>query len=633
MVARVLVVDDVMPNVKLLAAKLTREYFDVLTAYNGQEALDLVKLKSPDIILLDVMMPGMDGFEVCQRIRSDPQSSNIPIVMVTALSDVNDRVRGLEAGADDFLTKPVNDTALFARVRSLVRLKMMMDQLRLRETTSEQFGMDRVSMQSESYSDARVLVLEDSHLDLEKITEAIERDGSRVTATTNSVAALEIAQSQDFELVVISLTLLNEDGLRLCSQLRSYEDTRQVPILLIIDEGDMNRVAKGLELGANDYIIKPIDRNELQARVRTQIRRKRYQDRLRTNYEQSLSLALTDPLTGIFNRRYVDAHLPRLLERAVVNKKTLAAVYIDIDHFKQVNDTYGHPAGDRVLKEVVVRVSRNLRNFDLVARHGGEEFLVIMPDTDEGGAVTVSERLRRLICDEPFYVGPFGAGIRVTISLGLAMAGRRYDTPDDLIWRADKALLTAKREGRNRVVIDRHTDQLTKLLNRAYVRDQLVEGEQSPLERRLRSDRQMAILAISLDNLDDCQRNHGTEAGNRLVCLFAERIAAQVPTHMLLHYDEGVFLLILSEFDRAKTSAMADGLLAIVVNEPFQLSAKSSRIVVSASIGGAVSGRPAPSAGTFIDAALNALKETRESKAIEIVESTRIAGDVAAALG
>src|SRR3954469_20174326 len=141
MSARVLVVDDVLPNVKLLAAKLTREYFDVITAFNGPEALERIKKEAPDIILLDVMMPGMDGFEVCSRIRSDPATMHIPIVMITALSDAADRVRGLEAGADDFLTKPVNDIALFARVRSLVRLKMMMDEWRLREQTSGQFDM------------------------------------------------------------------------------------------------------------------------------------------------------------------------------------------------------------------------------------------------------------------------------------------------------------------------------------------------------------------------------------------------------------------------------------------------------------------------------------------------------------
>jgi len=462
MSARVLVVDDVLPNVKLLAAKLTREYFDVVTANSGPEALEKIKTHTPDIVLLDVMMPGMDGFEVCERIRSDPAIMHIPVVMVTALSDVSDRVRGLEAGADDFLTKPVNDVALFARVRSLVRLKMMMDEWRLRESTSGQLGVlvATDAVHTQSAENANILVVEDSALDLDKITETLSRDRASVQAVETGSAALDLAVSQEFELIVISLTLMREDGLRLCSQLRSQERTRQVPILLVADETDMQRIAKGLELGANDYVIKPVDRNELLARTRTQIRRRRYQERLRANYEQSLSLALTDSLTGLFNRRYLSAHLPRLLDRSGGNPKPVAALLFDIDHFKIVNDTYGHSVGDEVLKEVASRAGRNLRNFDLVARLGGEEFVVITPDTDLASAQIVAERLRRRIADEPFKVSAPVGEITVTISVGVAVAeaGQGGDNGaeagDSLLRRADTALYQAKRAGRNRVVAD-----------------------------------------------------------------------------------------------------------------------------------------------------------------------------------
>ena len=462
MSARVLVVDDVLPNVKLLAAKLTREYFNVLTAFNGPDALEMVQKESPDIVLLDVMMPGRDGFEVCEKIRSDPATMHIPVVMVTALSDIADRVRGLEAGADDFLTKPVNDIALFARVRSLVRLKMMMDEWRLRETTSGQFGVIERSgtMLSESFERASVLVLEDSALDLEKITETLERDHNTVTAADTCAKALERALGNPLDLVVVSLTLLNEDGLRLCSQLRSHERTRQVPILLMVDDGDLGQVAKGLELGANDYVIKPVDRNELLARARTQIRRKRYQERLRSNYEQSLSMALTDSLTGVFNRRYVNAHLPRLLERAIDGHKPVSVLMFDIDHFKVVNDTYGHAIGDEVLREVSARASRNLRTFDLVARLGGEEFIVILPDTDGEAALIVAERLRSRIADFPFAVSADRGEINVTVSIGISIGGRLGDTAEGLVRRADEALYEAKRSGRNCVIADARADQL-----------------------------------------------------------------------------------------------------------------------------------------------------------------------------
>ena len=232
--------------------------------------------------------------------------------------------------------------------------------------------------------------------------ETLQRDHNTVYSADTGAKALERALGTPLDLVVVSLTLLNEDGLRLCSQLRSHERTRQVPILLMVDDGDLVQVAKGLELGANDYVVKPVDRNELLARARTQIRRKRYQERLRSNYEQSLSMALTDSLTGVFNRRYVNAHLPRLLERAIDSHKPVSVLMFDIDHFKVVNDTYGHAIGDEVLREVSARASRNLRTFDLVARLGGEEFIVILPDTDGEAALIVAERLRSRIADTDY---------------------------------------------------------------------------------------------------------------------------------------------------------------------------------------------------------------------------------------
>ncbi len=456
MSARVLVVDDVLPNVKLLEAKLTHEYFDVITASNGPQALECAETEAPDIILLDVMMPGMDGFEVCKRLKDNKKTMHIPVVMVTALSDTADRVRGLEAGADDFLTKPVNDIALFSRVRSLVRLKMMMDEWRQRETTSGELGVlaKAASEQAESADEARILVVDDCEIEIEKIVDTLTPLCTRLDPVDTGKQALKSALEGDYELVIVSMSMLEEDSLRLCSQLRSHEATRQLPILLMASDGDLPRIAKGLELGANDYLVRPLDRNELLARVRTQVRRKRYQDRLRQNYEDSLSMALTDSLTGLFNRRYLNAHLARIIGRIAETHKPVAAILFDVDFFKHTNDNYGHQVGDEVLKELANRVSRNLRNFDMIARIGGEEFVIIMPDASVEAAAMVAERLRQTIAEKPFKVSHKKGQISITISLGVAATEDPSEQADSLIKRADDCLYDAKKCGRNRVVAE-----------------------------------------------------------------------------------------------------------------------------------------------------------------------------------
>ncbi len=192
MTARVLVVDDVELNVRLLAAKLASEYFEVVSADNGPRALAIAEAELPDIILLDVMMPRMDGFEVCRRLKANPRTADIPVVMVTALSDVADRLRGLEAGADDFLTKPVNDIALFARVRSLVRLKRMMDELRLREEVCRQFGTaDTSDGAHRDVSAARILLVAEQGVAASRIIDTL----APVAASVLHAASCAEAQS------------------------------------------------------------------------------------------------------------------------------------------------------------------------------------------------------------------------------------------------------------------------------------------------------------------------------------------------------------------------------------------------------------------------------------------------------
>jgi two-component system cell cycle response regulator len=455
MTARVLVVDDVAANVKLLEARLSAEYFDVVTAMSGEQALAICERAECDLVLLDVMMPDLDGFEVCRRLKTNPATHHIPVIMVTALDQPADRVRGLEAGADDFLTKPIPELALIARVRSLSRLKMITDELRMRAVTSREIGIE--SPEREAVADTgrsgRVLIVDDRAASHERIAAMLAEEQS-VDVEADPSEALFRAADGNYDLLIVSLGLENFDALRLCSQLRSLDRTRNIPILAITEPDSNARMVRGLEIGVNDYLMRPIDKNELLARARSQVRKRRYTERLRDNVQISIEMAITDALTGLFNRRYMESHLASLLEQASARGKPLAVLVLDIDYFKSINDSHGHDAGDDVLREFALRTKRSIRGIDLACRFGGEEFVVVMPETDIAVAAMVAERLRRRIAAEPFAINAGGNSIPVTISIGIAALRGAEDNAASVLKRADQALYRAKRDGRNRVVPD-----------------------------------------------------------------------------------------------------------------------------------------------------------------------------------
>ncbi len=457
MTARVLVVDDLLTNRTLLELKLRAEYYEVAVAASGLEALDLAHCWSPDVILLDVMMPGLDGYEVCRRLKRDPALSHIPVIMVTALFDPTERVSGLEAGADDFLSKPVDDATLFARLRSLLRVKHVQDAWRLRVAASRELGIEPPAEPPSHPEDARVLVVTESTTECEAIGRALAEEGIACEAARDA----ETAQARlagpvrrdgrkgafPIDLLLVSLPPDGQGGeaLRLASRLRAQMETRDIPMLLIADRAQRSLVLRGFDLGASDQLLRPIDPNELRARARNQIRRKRYQDGLREDLDRTLEMAVTDPLTGLRNRRYVLRHLDALLRGTDV-----AVLLIDVDRFKTINDGFGHVAGDSVLCQIADRLRSNLRSADLIARYGGEEFLVGIAADSAAHAALVAERLRQSIGAPAFSLGD--RQISVTASIGVVIAQR--GTPArGLIEAADIALYRAKALGRNRVEI------------------------------------------------------------------------------------------------------------------------------------------------------------------------------------
>ncbi len=307
---KILVVDDVAVNVQLLTTYLTSVGYNVIAARDGQEALEKVVACNPDLILLDVMMPKFNGFEVCERIKADESTRIVPVIMVTALNEIEDKIKATEAGADDFVSKPFNKLELLTRVKSLLRIKELHDQL--------------------------------------------------------------------------------------------------------------NTKVKELE--------------EAQERLR--------------------QLAITDGLTGLFNHRYFKEHLEQELYRASRHHSEVSLIMIDIDFFKRYNDTFGHPAGDALLRAVARMLKDNVRKIDIAARYGGEEFVLVLAETNKPAASLVAEKMRRMVETSTFEGLPAHNNGHITISLGIATFPLDATNPNDLITMADQRLYQAKQRGRNQVVVE-----------------------------------------------------------------------------------------------------------------------------------------------------------------------------------
>ncbi len=395
MTARILIVDDVPANTRLLEAKLAAEYYQVSTARDGFDALVIARDWQPDLILLDVMMPGMDGFECCRLLKDDAVTLHTPVVMVTALGEPSERLRGLEAGADDFLTKPVDYDTLIARVRSLVRLKRLLDEWRARGDTARALGLTTDRVLIPSVAGARALVVDDWDQSAQSIQDALAEDGIIPAYARSGSDAIRLTATVNFDLLVVSLSLADEDPLKLVSALRAANTTHETPLLLVAEPSEKDRILRGFELGANDWLVQPLDPHELRARARNQIRRKFYQDRLRSDLGTALELALSDPLTGLYNQRYLRRHLTGLMEGG--QGRQLALLMIDVDHFKSVNDRFGHASGDRALRLIADSLRGNTRVFNSVARYGGEEFVIVMPGTGPIEAAAAAERLRSAV--------------------------------------------------------------------------------------------------------------------------------------------------------------------------------------------------------------------------------------------
>ena len=447
MSGRILVVDDLAMNRRLMEAMLARDYYDVSFADGGEAAIAKALTDPPELVLLDVQMPCKNGLDVCRELKAHALTCHVPIILITANGDRQARLDGLLAGADDFLTKPVDSLQLSARARSLIRLKRSADELRRRVADGQRLGL--------SGEGHRMIFGQPSLVVLDDPTDMARALGTSLEASfrvSYADAAQLGAKAADYpDLMLVPLGAKGCDPLAVVAKMQARDASRDVQILCVAGPDEAILANRALDLGAHDVLTAPVDTEELQARTGTLLRRKRQVETLRMQVEDSFEQAVTDPLTGLYNRRYLLSQLQPLLKRAELGGPALAVLVFDLDHFKRVNDRFGHDVGDDVLREFAARIASNVRPTDFVCRLGGEEFVVVMPNTTNDYAVLAAERLRMVISGEDFGVRRGGVWLRVTVSVGLACSENAAFAPDQLLKQADQALYRAKQSGRDRV--------------------------------------------------------------------------------------------------------------------------------------------------------------------------------------
>ncbi len=450
---KILIVDDEPRNIRLLEGMLAGDGGQLLSAGNGKEAVEKALSEYPDVILLDILMPEMNGFEATRILKKDPRSKNIPIILVTALDGPENRISGLEAGAEDFLNKPVSAVELKARVKSMFRLKQYRDQLLIRNQSehmlAEALGVTVPPQVQQREDLPQVLLVEDNPVDADMVRFFLKDEPVRLLVAKLGKEALSYVESREIDLILLDILLPDMSGFDIFQTLKRNEKSKDIPIIIITCLSNLESKIMGLELGSDEFLVKPIIQRELLARMRVLLEKKSQLDRLRTHYEDALKTATTDWLTGLYNHGYFKKYLELEVKRSLRHPYPITLIILDVDDFKKHNDRWGHSGGDSILREVG-QVLRNVtREIDLTARYGGDEFAVILPYSDREGARHVAQRIQQAVQALEIFPAAEQGPVRISVSMGIACYPEDAASAEEIVKNADQMLYQAKKNGKN----------------------------------------------------------------------------------------------------------------------------------------------------------------------------------------
>lgn len=458
MTGRILILDSVATNRIVLRVKMAAAQYEVSSCATHAEARELMDRHRPDLLLINMTDPVEDRYAFCKELRQSVKTESMGIICVGVADTGRARLAAIDCGADDVLPRPISDTLMMARIRSILRQRNIGLEWQLREDACRALGFEEDT--APMLRPVRTALLSCGTAmtaDLKaRITQSLGQD---LTTFATKLTANATQLPEKSELILVDATCSDLDPAQLfqtVADLKSRPETRTAALLIILAQGQEDAAAMSLDLGAEDVIFGNATSEEMKLRVNALMLRKAQRDKMNTSVRDGLHAAVTDPLTGLHNRRYADMHLLQIAEQSRTTGREFALMVIDVDHFKSINDTYGHAAGDDVLKALSDRLRHNLRPIDLLARIGGEEFMIVMPDTTISVAELAADRLRRVINDQPFDIRGEGDPLRVSVSVGVAVEaaiGPQGFDASHLMGLADAALYEAKAGGRNMVSI------------------------------------------------------------------------------------------------------------------------------------------------------------------------------------
>ncbi|KIC39777.1 diguanylate cyclase domain-containing protein [Leisingera sp. ANG-M7] len=452
----ILVIDGVSTNRIMLKVQLAAAYYDAVQAGSVAEVLQAARNCRPDLVLTAMSLPDGTAADVKRTLAADEALADLPVIAVSDWEGHQARLQALAAGIDDVLQQPVDDVILQARIRSLLRARSASEELNLQREASQGFILplcDRAG--AESLRNATVaLVAEDPR------TAMAWRDRLSPTLPyalrTHAISDIHgLMQAPVADAIIIELNEASAGpGLRLLADLRARAATRKSVVIAVPNPADPHIAAEALDRGAHDVLQTGFDVDELALRLNTQLQQKARNDLMRDSVRNGLRAANLDPMTGLYNRRYAKPFLDRVAHSASETGGKFAVMLADLDHFKRINDVYGHPAGDAVLIEAARRMQAVLGPADLLARVGGEEFMAVLPGATEADASLAAIALCNAINSTPFQVPGAAEPVKVTISVGAVMGGAGHGgSTAALVEKADQALYDAKNAGRNQVTL------------------------------------------------------------------------------------------------------------------------------------------------------------------------------------